>query len=118
MAKISHCGKWVRATVYRIKSALPAYQYQHVYVARCKGICKKKLMYWCGEYPNTSLTDLYPVPAEHYAAWRRRFTLDKPKPKIQMTSDYTNRIRGPIEKQAQYQRKLRWARSLPPLSPN
>lgn len=115
MAKVSHCGKWVRATVHRIKSALPAYLYQHVYVATCKGGCKKRLMYWCGEFPNGTLTDLCPVPAEQHSAWKRRFKKDKPKPKIQMTSAYTNRIRGPIEKQAQYLRKIRWAQSLPPL---
>lgn len=114
MAKFSHCGRWVRATEYRILSDKPAYRYQRVLVGVCNGQCKKKIMLWCGEYPDGAKTDLYPVPPEKQAAWRKRFTLDKPRPKIQMTGEYTNRIRGPIEKQAAYQRKLRWAQSLPP----
>lgn len=118
MAKISHCGHWMRATVYRIKSAYPAYIYQRVYVvAQCKGQCKKRLWYWCGEYPNGTLTDPYEIPPEKRAEWKRRFTIDKPRPKIQMTSEYTNRIKGPIDKQIQYQRRIRWAQSLKPIQP-
>lgn len=115
MAKIPHCGKWSRATVRRIKSAIPAYLYQHVYEARCKGDCKKKLMYWCGEYPNGTLTDLYPIPTEQFKEWKKRITLEKPRPRIQMTSDYTLRIKGPIEKQIEYQRKLRRAKRIKPV---
>lgn len=115
MAKIAHCGRWVRATEHRIKSNKPAYLYQRVYEAKCKGKCQKKLMYWCGEYPNGALTDLYQIPREQFPEWKKRITLGKPKPRIQMTSDYTLMIKGPIEKQIEYQRKLRWAKTLKPI---
>jgi len=118
MAKISHCGKWTRATEYRILSSLPAYKYQVLYEATCKGKCRKRLRYWVGEFADGRQTDLIPVSAEEFKTkWKRRIKTEKPIPKIQITSDYTQRIRGDIEKQLEYLKKIEWAQSLSTLPP-
>lgn len=86
-------------------SEFPAYLYQHYLEAQCSK-CRKRLTYWCGEYPNGTLTDLYPISAEKRKAWKTRLKPGKPKPKIQMNSDYSQLIKGPIEKQIEYLQKL------------
>jgi len=111
MAKLSHCGRWARATVYRVLSSIPAYKYQCLFVATCSGKCGKRIRYWCGEFADGTQTDLTPVTAEEYKAkWARRIKTEKPRPKIQMTSEYSQRIKsGNIDVQVRYQNRIKRA---------
>jgi|GEM_PF-5261740 len=111
MARISHCGKWVRPTDYRVWSEPPAYKFQHLYVFKCKGKCRRVIRYWCGEFSDGSLTELIPVsPEEFRKHWKKRLKKEKPRPKAQITSEYSQRIKsGNIDAQVRYQNRIKRA---------
>jgi len=109
MAQIVHCAVRTRAKTYRLASSKPAYEFQIAYHGRgCKG-CGEAFIYWQGEYPNGTRTELFPVPSQEHQHWLRRIQAGEAKPEAQLMSEYSRRIAGHIDGQIQYQTKLRQA---------
>jgi len=106
MAKISHCGGESRAKVYRLASSKPAYEYQHVYhCLKCKP-CGQELMFWKGEYPNGTFTELVGIPRQEFPHWLRRIQAGEAKPEAQLMSEWAEKAARPADVAIHYHTKL------------
>jgi hypothetical protein len=106
MAKIIHCTLNSRARVHRLVSSKQAYEFQYAYHGRKCCDCGEAFIYWQGEYPNGTRTELFPVPSQEHQHWLRRIQAGEAKPEAQLMSEYSRRIAGYIDGQIQYQTKL------------
>ena len=63
-------------------------------------------MFWKGEYPNGSFTDLVGIPKSEFPHWERRIKAGEAKPEAQLMSEWAERVSRPADVAITYQTKL------------